>query len=252
MSIPPPARFRGWNKWKHVLTYVAIAAAAFVLVAIVVAAVPRDVLAMQVLAAYTALGGLLSLVLAVALLLTRQLPAGREATLDGEPAVVFRAWRPQWWFEVATDVGLGLLGGVLFGLAATASPEWLLWGFLPLLVGLWFLARAGLALVGRRHDEALWITQREVVHDTAWGRERCARADVTDVVEFEEHDRLIIVSRAPVQRDLCPRPWRRAVVRVRDDDMGVDCSLMGHTNHELVRWLQETIPAGGAAAIRRH
>lgn len=251
MVLPPASRFRGWSKWQHVLTFLAIAVGAAFFVTVIEVAVPRDVLAMQLIAAYTALAGLACLVLAVALVLTRRMPAGREATLDGEPAVLFRAWPLQWWFDVATDAALGTLGVLLFALATAGTTEWLLWGLVPLAVGLWFLARAGLALTGRRHNEALWLTEREVVHDTDWGRERCDRSDVADVFGTEDGGRVLVVVHTSVHRQPCPRPFRRKEVRVGTDDMGVDCSLMGHTSDDLARWLLDTVPATGSRADRR-
>lgn len=251
MVLPPVSRFRGWTKWQHVLTFLAIAVGAAFFVTVIVVAVPRDVLAMQLIAAYTALAGVACLVLAVALVLTRRMPAGREATLDGEPAVLFRAWPLQWWFDVATDAALGTLGVLLFALATSGTTEWLLWGLVPLAVGLWFLARAGLALTGRRHNEALWLTERDVVHDAAWGRERCSRTDVTRVRQQADWQRLLVEVDGPITRELCPRPWRRRRDRLfEEDDMSVDCDLIGPDVLDLVRWLEDSVPTSGSRPDR--
>lgn len=110
--------------------------------------------------------------------------------------------------------------------------------------GVWLLARPVLAVMGRRHNEALWVTADEVVHDTSWGRERCARSDVVNVMQVLDLPRLLIVVDGPITKELCPRPWRPRRRRRRfDDDMAVDCSMMGHDTGELVSWMQETLPA---------
>lgn len=78
------------------LSFLAIAAGCAFYVLVAVVAIPREITAMWVLAGYTFVAGVGSLAVAVALLLTRQLPMAEEATLEGVPAVGVRAWRARW------------------------------------------------------------------------------------------------------------------------------------------------------------
>lgn len=241
VQMPSPAPFTGWAKWKQALPLLGIAAGAALYVVIIAVAVPRDVTAMWVLAGYTFLAGLVCLGVALALLLARQLPTARETVLDGQPAVLLRAWRGTWWFDLFLDTGIGALGLTLGVLGLLEGGEWVPWSVLALLAGAWFLARPILAMLGRRHNEALWVSAEEVVHDTSWGRERCRRSDIDRVIRLLDSSTLIIVVDGQITRELCPRPWRPRP-RKRMDNIAVDCSLMGHDTGELIAWLQEGLP----------
>ncbi|MCW2817922.1 MAG: hypothetical protein JWR42_709 [Marmoricola sp.] len=265
--LPYPARveqprtvpFRGRARWGAVATNLALAAGGAVLSAAVLIEVPRSVTVMHVLAWGTVYATVLTLVLAVALALTRQLPTVRRERLDGQDALVLRAWPGEWWHALALDLGLAVTAGVLVTLGLLAGSSWAWVTVTAGLVGAWFLARVVLTVLGRRRNEAVWLTPEEVVHDGPAGRERLRRTAVQRVRHAEGTHLLRIVSDGPVERETCPRPWRPRRRGTRPDDLWVDLALVGHDLDDVAAWLHEEITGGlppvgvsGATRSRKH
>ncbi|GGO77882.1 hypothetical protein GCM10012276_34020 [Nocardioides deserti] len=253
---PPPRGFGGREKWGAVVANLVLALLAAAAVAGVLAAVPRDVTAVMLLVGYTAYAGLLTLGLAVATALTDRLPVVGAGTVDGEPAVGVRARPAEWWYAVALDVGLLVLGCALVGVGLAAGGEWALWSLPIGLVGAWFGVRALLAITGRRRVEALWLTADHVVHDAPWGRERVGRDQVSEVRPISGTSYVLVRVDGPVERTLCPRWWRGPDRRARPaDDTGggtgrveLRCADVGHEPADLGAWLRDEL---GLEAGRR-
>ena len=170
------------------------------------------------LACYTVLAVLVTLALAVALAATRELaPAHR---VPGRR--------------------LAGRGGTVLGLRA--DPPWTLPSGLAALAGAWFLVQVALTLSRRRCNETLWLTSTEVGPDAPWGRERVRRDQVTRVRGLSGTPYLILQVDEPIQRRLCPRPWRRH----RPTDPAailVNCAWMGHDATDLAAWLRTELGA---------
>lgn len=237
---PPRERpFRGGTKWGEVAGNAALVAVGGALAAAAFVAVPPEVVAIRVLAWYTAGAVLATALLAIALALTRRLPVLHESELDGTPALVVRAWRGEWWHTTALDAGLVVVAGALLVLGLRAGGGWAGLGLLVAAAGAWFLVRVVLTLGGRRRPEALWLTGDDVVHDAAWGRERVRRDQVARVRAATTVDRLVLEVEGPVSRQTCPRPWRRAVPG--PGTIELDCAWTGHAAHDLAAWLADEL-----------
>lgn len=243
--------FAGRTKWGEVAGNVVLVLGGGLLAAAVFVAIPADVVAMRLLAWYTVAGVLLTCALVLALVGTRRLPALEPATLEGAPALAVRAWPVEWWYSNALDLGLGVLGVWLAVLGLRVGDDMVVPALLVGAPGVWFLARVGLALAGRRRNEALWLTDAEVVHDRAWGRERCRRTAVVRVRRWPGtgHRLLLEVDGAPDEQ-LCPRPWRTGRRVGQPGQVVVDCSLMGHDVDDLVGWLRGELALGDQARSR--
>lgn len=205
----------------------------------VIAQVPAGVVVMRVLAIYTLYAVAVTVLLALARALTRQLPTVRPGQLDEEKAWVLRSWAGDWWYSTALDAGLAVLGGWLAVLGLRAGGEWVLPSLVVASAGAWFLVRVGLGLVGRRSRETLWVTAGEVVHDSSWGRARGACGDVVDV--SGRGTRLVIRFNAPVGMAPCPRPWRRGRRPAPPDAILFFCFGTGHEAEDLAGWVRSEL-----------
>ncbi|MDN4162291.1 hypothetical protein [Nocardioides abyssi] len=259
---PPARRFGGREKWGAVAANLVLALLAAAAVVGVLAAVPHDVTAVMLLVGYTAYAGLLTLGLAVATALADRLPVVGAGTVEGQPAVGVRARAAEWWYAVALDVGLLMLGCALLGVGLAAGGEWALWSVPIALAGAWFGVRALLAVAGRRRVEALWLTADHVVHDASWGRERVGRDQVSEVRPIKGTSYVLLRVDGPVERTLCPRWWRGADRRARPGDRTVAgtgagtgsgrielrCADLGHDPADLAAWVRDEL---GLAPGRR-
>lgn len=246
-DVPAARPFGAREKWRDVVGNVVLAALGAGLVAVAYA-VPGDPVALRVLAAYTAGATLATLALAVAMATTRRLPTVRRVRLDGTPALAVRAWPGEWWYAVTLDAGLVVAAGTLAGLGLAAGG-WLVPSLLVGVFGLYFAARLLLAVVGRRRNEAIWLTATEVVHDASWGRERVRREQVTRVRPAIGSAQVVLEIEEPARRAVCPRAWRHG--RPEDARIVVDCSWMGLEAADLARWLGAHLGTGSDAASRR-
>lgn len=237
--MPRAVPFRGRERWTAVAFDLGTAAVGAVLAAGVLTQVPADVVPLRALALYTVYAVAATVVLAVARALTRQLPTLRRARLGGEDAWVLRAWAGDWWHATALDAGLVVLAGWLAVLGLRAGGDWLVPSVLLASTGVWFLVRVLLGLAGRRIRETLWLTDREVVHGSPWGRARAARARVVDVAARGRG--LVIRLDGPAELRPCPRPWRRAGRGTPPDAIRLVCSDTGHDAADLVRWVRSEL-----------
>jgi hypothetical protein len=241
----PVRRFSGRAKWGEVAGNLGLAALGAVLVVVALVAVPSDVTAVRALVVYTAYATLLTLALAVAVATTRSLPAVAPARLDGQEASVARTWPGEWWYAVALDAGLAVLGVVLLVLGVSAGGAWAVLGLLAALVGLWFLVRVVLTVTGRRRREALWITPDEVVHDSPHGRERAAREHVTRARRIGDTPHLLVQLDGPLHSTRCPRPWRPRPNRLADPgEIVLDTSWTGHDPDVVLAWVRDELRLG--------
>lgn len=248
---PPLRRFHGREKWGAVAGNLVLALLAAGAVVGVLAAVPRDVTAVMLLVGYTAYAGLLTLGLAIATSLTDWLPVVGAGTVDGEQAVGVRARPAEWWYAVALDAGLLVLGCALVGVGLAAGGQWALWSVPIGLVGAWFGVRALLAITGRRRVEALWLTADHVVHDAPWGRERVGRDQVSEVRPISGTSYVLLRVDGPVERTLCPRWWRGPDRRARPAEgtgaetgtgrIELRCADVGHDPADLAAWVRDEL-----------
>lgn len=105
-------------------------------------------------------------------------------------------------------------------------------------VGAWFLVRVLLGVTGRRGRQTLWLTEREVVHDSSRGRARAPRSDVVQVTD--RGARVMLRLDRPAQLRLCPRPWRSGCP-VPLETIHLVCSDTGHRAADVVRWVRSEL-----------
>lgn len=234
MTRAAAAPFSGRAKWGEVLGNVLLAALGGVLLLVAVPALSgREPVGLWLLVLYTAYAVVVTLALALVVAVTRQLPSLSEESLDGRPATVLRTWAAPWWHSLALDAGLAVVGVALAVAGLLAGGDWAVAGILPGVVGLWFLGRVVLVVVGRRRRPALWLTDTAVVVDSHAGRARVARADVREVRSSGR--RLVLVLEGEADRVLAPRPWRTA--RAARDTLVLDCTDTAHRAAALATWL---------------
>jgi hypothetical protein len=245
---PKERPFSGREKWGAVVAHLVLAGLGTALAWAAVVAVPADVVAVQVLIAYTAAGVLATLGLAAATAATSRLPTLRQSSFEGSPAVVARSWSGEWWYDQVMDAGLAAVSWVLVGLALGAGTDWAVASIPVALLGAYFTGRVVLLVTGRRRNEALWLTTDEVVHETSWGVERVRREQVRRVARVGGTTYLALEVEGPVQVRPCPRLWRRRGAGPRPGQILVHCSRMGHDASDLAGWLGSEI---GVPAPRR-
>lgn len=228
----------GREKWSAVaqLTFTSLLGAAMIAVAF---AIPNPPTAILVLGWYGVVTFGLGILMAVANIVTKQLPAVSEGDVGGRPAVGVEGWWVPWWprvvSNVADSVGLVLLGY----LGLREGGEWVPFAVLALVLAVWPAGRVVLALTRRRHNDAIWVTDHEVIGFDGHGSYRCAQGDVVKVIGGTESDTVIVVA-TQVERRPCPRPWasRR---RWALDEVGMDCTLTAHDPEGLASWLRARI-----------
>ncbi len=242
MTRPPAAGFAGREKWGEALVDLLLAGAGVLLVAVAVPELdgtrPRG---LWLLVAYTVWAVAVTVVLALAVGATRRLPELSDEALDGRPAVVVRTWAAPWWHATALDAGLAVLGPALALTGFAAGGDWAVVGLLPGAVGLWFLGRVVLVLLGRRRRPALWLSDDEVVVDSYAGRARAARADVRTARGAGR--RLVVTLDREATWVLVPRPWRGG--GMRRDTLVLDCADTAHRAADLAAWLTHEVADAG-------
>lgn len=239
MTPPAAIDFSGRAKWGEVAANLALAAGGVILIRIAAPELSgREPVGLWLLVLYTGFAVTATLVLAGTVALTARLPVLEEdVVVDRRPATGVRSWVAPWWHANALDLGLALTGLALAAAGVRAGEDWALVGTVPGIVGLWFLVRVGLVLLGRRRRPALWLTADEVVVDSAVGRARVGRGDVARV--RGRGRRLVVELDGDATWSLSPRPWRRPVTA--RDILVLDCSDLGHRAADLADWLAEEL-----------
>lgn len=234
-DAPQAFPYAGRRKWSTVTLLVALALVAAAMAAVIFA-IDDPPAAMLVLGAYVAFGTALLLVMAAGNVATTQLPTVSSSEIDGQTVVGVRGWRLPWWPRVVSNVA-DTVALVLIGvLGLLEGGEWAPFAVLALVVAIWPAGRVVLALLGRRHSDALWVSADEVLGFDGHGSYRCSRGDVVKVIGGTESDTVIVVA-TRVHRRPCPRPWagRR---RWADDELGLDCTVTAHDPEGLATWLR--------------
>ena len=221
-------------KWVPVAADLALAGAGAALAVGVLAELGDDAVPIRVLAYYTLYAVAATLVLALARALTRELPTLRRTRFEGGDAWVLRAWAGDWWHATALDVGLVVLAGWLAVLGIRAGEDWWVPSVLVATTGAWFLVRVLLGVTGRRSRQTLWLTDREVVHDSPRGRARTPRSGVVEATG--RGARVLLRLDRPAELHLCPRPWRSGA-QVPLVMIPFVCSDTGHRATDVVRWV---------------
>ena len=243
MTRPAAATFSGRDKWGEAVVDLLLAGAGILVLAVAVPSLDSSgPVGLWLLVAYTTAALAVTLALVVAVVLTRRMPALADATLDGRPAVVLRTWAPPWWHATVLDTGLAILGPALAVAGVVAGGGWAAAGLLPGLVGLWFVGRVALVVVGRRRRPALWLTADEVVVDSSAGRARAARTAVRTVRPSGR--RLVLALDRDAAWEPAPRPWRPSATR--RDTLVMDCTDTAHRAGDLADWLAGEVAATGA------
>lgn len=245
---PQAVPFRGREKWGEVVGNLFLAALGSLLAWVAFTQVPADVAPVRVAAWFTVLAVGITIVLALTLAGTRQLPTVESCVHDGEKGFEVHAWRGDWWHALALDLGLGIAGLVICVLGFRAGGDWFLGAVIVGALGAWFLVRALLAVVGRRRNEAFLLLDDYIVHNTPAGWAGCPRSSVQKVRGRGNAVVLILEPSAVVTE--CPAPWRGSR-RIAADSMVVRCSMMGHTAEGLADWLQQELGLSGADKSRK-
>jgi hypothetical protein len=241
MTRPAAVPFAGRARWGEVMVDLALAAVGVLLLLVAAPELSgREPLGLWLLVVYTGVAVAVTVLLAGAVAVTRSLPVLRDAEVDGRAAVGVRAWAPPWWHANALDLGLAALGLALGVAGAREGGSWAVNGAVLALVGLWFAGRVVLVLVGRRRRPALWLTDDELVVDSALGRARAPRSAVHAV--RGRRGRLVVDLDRDATGTWCPRPWRRTSPSRRT--LVLDCTDLGHRAADLERWLQAELGLG--------
>ncbi|TQL70280.1 hypothetical protein FB381_4209 [Nocardioides albertanoniae] len=248
MSSPQAIPFRGREKWSEVVGNLFLATLGALLAWVAFSQVPADVVPIRVAAWFTVLAVGITIALGLALVGTRQLPTVEPCVYDGKNGVEVHAWRGDWWHAVALDLGLGIGGVVICVLGFRAGSDWALGAVIVGAIGAWFLARALLAIGGRRRNEALVLLDDYIVHNTPAGWAGCPRSAVQIV--RGRGNAVVLMLESPAVVTECPAPWRGSR-RIAADSMVVRCSMMGHTAEGLADWLQQELGLSAADMTRK-
>ncbi|WP_328527393.1 hypothetical protein OG984_16585 [Nocardioides sp. NBC_00368] len=238
MRAPEAIPFRGRAKWGEVAGNVLLAALGSLLAWVAFSQVPANVLPVRVAAWFTLFAVVITLVLVLALVVTRQMPTVEPHVHDGKAGFEVHAWRGDWWHAIGLDLGLGTAGVVICVLAVRAGSDWLLGALVVGTLGAWFLIRALLAVVGRRRNEALLFLDDYVIHRTPAGWSGCPGSSVQAV--RGRGNAVVLILDSPAVVTECPALWRGSR-RIAADSMVVRCSMMGHTAEALADWLQDAL-----------
>ena len=232
--------FSGRAKWGEVAADLVLAAGGSLLLLVAAPQLSgREPVGLWLLVLYTGFAVAVTLVLACVVALTSQLPSLGAATVAGRPAEGVRSWAAPWWHANALDLGLAVTGVALAAVALAAGGSGAVVAAVPGLVGLWFLARVGLVLLGRRRRPAMWLTADEVVLDSPSGRARAPRDSVRQV--RCRGQRVVVELNRDAAWTLPPRPWRRRLEA--RDTLVLDCSDIAHRAPDLAHWLAEQVEA---------
>ena len=238
MTHPAAVPFSGRAKWGEVLVDVGLAALGGILLLVATPELSgREPVGLWLVVVYTAYAVVVTVLLAAAVALTSRLPTLRDGEVDGRAAVGVCAWAAPWWHATALDLGLAVVGLALATAGVRTGGSWAVVGLAPGLLGLWFAVRVALTLLARRRRPALWVTDEEVVVDSAVGRSRAPRAAVSAV--RSRGRRLVCELDRDATGAWCPRLWRRTSPSRRT--LVVDCADVGHRAGDLADWLRSEL-----------
>lgn len=243
-TSPDVVPFRGRDKWGEVAGNAILAALGAALAWAGFTQVPAEVTAIRVASWFTVFAVGITVVLVVALVLTRYLPTLRECNVNGAEALEVHAWRGDWWYAIALDTALGTGGLLVAVIGFQAGGEWVLPALCIGLVAFWFLGRVLMAALGRRRNEGLVLLDEYVVHNTRLGWSQSARSEVRSV--RVQGNTVLLTLRSPANVNECPILWR-GNQRIPADLMVIRCSMMGHTADRLATWLQDALQLTDAA-----
>lgn len=195
---------------------------------------------LRVLAGYTLVAVALTLALAVAAGLTRQLPTVHETTFEGRPARGVHGWGAEWWHTNALDLSLALGSFTLAALGIREGFDMRIPGIAVGVFGLWWFLRVLLSLTSRRNNSGFWLTSDEVVLESAEGRVRCARDAVLSVTHLGSHG-LVVAIKGDARLERCPLPWRPRSTQFTQNIAVVSLEMTGHTASDVADWLSDEL-----------
>lgn len=195
---------------------------------------------LRVLVGYTLVAVALTFALAVAAGLTRQLPTVQEATFEGRPARGVHAWAPEWWHTNALDLSLALGSFTLAYLGIRQGLDLRIPGIAVGVFGLWWLIRVLLGLTTRRNRSGFWLTDDEVVLESAAGRVRCARDAVLSVTNLGSHG-LVLAIKGEARLERCPLLWRPRSVHFTQNIAVISLEMTGHAASDVADWLSREL-----------
>lgn len=151
------------------------------------------------------------------------------------PAVGVQAWRPEWWFSNATDMGLAAAAFSL-ALMGVRDGEFRVPGLVVGVVGLWWAVRALLSLTPRRNNTGLWLTRDSLVLESGEGRVTCPRAAVTAVGTRGDWG-VVVGMREGVVWQRPPVGWRPRDQRLGEHHAAVSLAMTANDPHDVAGWL---------------
>lgn len=238
VTSPDVVPFRGRNKWGEVAGNAFLAALGAALAWVGFTQVPEQVTPVRVISWFTVFAVGITIVLVIALVLTRHLPTLCERNVGGAQALEVHAWRGDWWHAIALDAALAATGLLVAVLGFQTGGQWVLPALCVGLVAFWFLGRVLMAALGRRRNEGLVLLDEYIVHNTPSGWSQSARREVRGV--RARGNSVLLTLRSPANVNECPVLWRGSK-RLPADKMVVKCSMMGHTANDLAQWLQDEL-----------
>ncbi|MEU0313444.1 hypothetical protein [Nocardioides sp. NPDC006273] len=238
VTLPEVTPFRGREKWGEVVGNSILAALGAVLTWVAFTQVPARVVPVRVAAWFTAFAVGITLVLIVALVLTKHLPTIRERNVDGVRRLEVHAWSGDRWHAIALDTALACGGLIVAVFGLQTGSDWALASLGIGLGGIWFLGRVLLAAFGRRRNERIVLLDEYIVHSSALGRSRSLRSAVQDV--RARGNAVFVTLRSPAAVYECPGLWRGSR-QIPTDIIVIKCSMMGHTANGLAQWLRSEL-----------
>lgn len=206
--------------------------------------VPLDVPVLLVVFVTLVVVSTLVVLLISALATLRRLPTLEQDQWRGIEVETVRGWPGEWWtfltlyaVQSATLLAVAVLG-------FRAGGEWAWGAAVASALGVWIGGWVLMAVIGRRHNEALSVGNSMVFHRANWGSETCSLASVTGAEPGVSGKVLIIESGTPVNRVVSPWPWPGKPPSA-PNQMKVKTSLMGHSAQDLAAWLRTQVPSLG-------
>jgi len=112
--------------------------------------------------------------------------------------------------------------------------------------GLWWFIRFLLTFTSRRNNSGFWLTDDEVVLESAAGRVRCPRDAVFSVTNLGSHG-LVLATLGDARLERCPLLWRPRSSQFASPIAVISLEMTGHAASDVADWLSNEVGLKGSA-----